>query len=132
MFPIFTVKISDLFSVLSRICASVLTIALISTTPGLFIAELALAQGVPYVINYQGRLNDSSGDALGGSGTDYYFRFSIYDDATPGSGTKLWPAGAPSATTVSVTNGLFSVNIGDDTEALDYDFNSESENLPPG
>ncbi|PIT93044.1 MAG: hypothetical protein COU06_02175, partial [Candidatus Harrisonbacteria bacterium CG10_big_fil_rev_8_21_14_0_10_38_8] len=88
--------------------------------------------GVPQIIAYQGRLTDSAGELLGGDdGTAYYFKFSIYDNATAGSGTKLWPTTAPSSTSATVTNGVFTVNIGDTDagypDALDYDFQTNRD-----
>src|SRR3989344_2958143 len=82
---------------------------------GLFSAPpSAHAAGVPAIIGYQGRLTDSSGNLLGSSsGTTYYFKFSLWDSATVGSGTRLWPISVPATTTASVRQGVFTVNIGD-------------------
>lgn len=81
------------------------------------------AVGVAKVLSYEGRLTDTSGNPLGGTGTVYCFRFSIYDNPTVGSGTKLWPTGAPSTTTATVTDGTFDVLIGS-ADTLDYNFYS--------
>jgi len=89
------------------------------------IASLAIpnayaAVGVPSSFSYQGRLSNSGGTLLTGT---YCFSFSIYDAAT--SGTKLWPAGTPGTVNLTVTNGVFSANVGIDTpDALTFDFNN--------
>jgi len=83
--------------------------------------------GVPTVISYQGRLTNSSGDLLGGSGTTYYFKFSIYDSSS--GGTKLWPLTSdPTQVAATVRQGVFNVNVGDVNngypDVLDFNFNT--------
>lgn len=77
------------------------------------------AVGVASVLSYEGRLMDASGNPLGGTGTAYCFRFSIYDSAT--GGTKLWPAGTPTNSLATSTDGVFSALIGQ-ADALTYNF----------
>ena len=89
--------------------------------------------GVPTLLHHQGRLLNSSGSLLGGSsGTNYCFKFSLYDNATVGSGAKLWPSSAPTKMTVNVKNGILNVDIGNTSvggegDALNFDFNSTDE-----
>jgi hypothetical protein len=113
----------------SAISAACILILSLFGGKGEFRIPTALAAaGIPRILNHQGRLYNSVGTALGGSGTQYCFRFSLYDDAAPGGGdNKLWPSGSPSTMTVMVRNGAFSANIGDVAaggDTLDYDFES--------
>jgi len=96
-----------------------------------FFVQTAEAAGVPSIISYQGRLADSSGNLLGGSGTTHYFKFSIWNNPTVDSGTKLWPISEPSSFAANVRQGVFTVNIGDTASgfphALDYDFSTAGD-----
>jgi hypothetical protein len=94
-------------------------LALFIAITKLFSPSGEAATGVATKLSYQGRLTDTSGNALGGSGTNYCMRFAIYDTAT--SGTKLWPSGTPATTTVSVVNGVFSAAVGS-ADSLTYNF----------
>ena len=79
----------------------------------LLVAVSALAE-VPKVINYQAKLTDADGVALNG---DYDITFSIWDAAT--GGACVW--GPETHSSVTVTNGLFDVQLGTIT-TLDIDF----------
>ena len=74
----------------------------------LFVTILALfsaqnAYPIPYLISYQGQLNDESGLPVNGSVS---FEFRIYD--VPGGGTALWTENQ----TLPVSNGVFNVHLG--------------------
>lgn len=81
------------------------------------------AAGVPQLLSYQGRLTDTSGNPLGGTGAVYCFRYSIYDAAA--GGNKMWPAGTPTTATTTVTDGIFADTVGR-MDTLTYDFVSTS------
>ncbi|MBI5126149.1 MAG: hypothetical protein HZA80_00030, partial [Candidatus Taylorbacteria bacterium] len=94
-------------------------------------SNFVYAAGVPSIVSYQGRLADSNGDLLGGSGTTYYFKYSLWDNSTVGSGSRVWPAAAPTSYPLTVRQGVFTANIGDTAagfpDVLDYDFNTSSD-----
>ena len=97
------------------------------------VSDIFAAPGVPQLLHHQGRLLDSAGELLGGStGTNFCFKFSLYDTASTPGGTKLWPTGAPNEMTVEVKDGVLNVDIGDTSvvgegDALDFDFASTDE-----
>jgi hypothetical protein len=96
-----------------------------------FYSVAEAATTAPPIISYQGRLEDSSGNLLGGStGTNYSFRFSIWTTSSTSSGTQLWPASTPATTTLSVRNGLFDARLGDAEQGfsvLDFNFATSSK-----
>jgi hypothetical protein len=90
-------------------------IALTLLIGGLFLSSSS-ALAAPQInnqINYQARLMDSSGFPVADG--NYSIIFSLYDAST--AGNRLWTAagtlGAPTAITVNVQNGLFTVLLGD-------------------
>ena len=111
--------------VLLKLAECIFTVFLavtVSTTNVLFARKALAAVGVSKTISYQGRLTDTNGNPLGGAGTDYCFRFSIYN--APTGGGKLWPNGTPQTNTVNVANGIFSVGIGDVDDLSTFNFYS--------
>lgn len=82
--------------------------------------------GVPKILSFQGRLTDSSNNLLGGSGTNYYFKFEIH--STLATDNELWNSGS-TAITIKVTQGVFNTLLGDTSagySALNLDFDSQS------
>jgi len=97
--------------------------SLLTVTCGLicvFLLQFPPALAAPQInnqINYQARLMDASGFPVADG--NYSVIFSLYDASS--AGTRLWTAngtvGAPTALTVNVTNGLFTVLLGDTSVA---------------
>ncbi len=73
---------------------------------------------IPWMINYQGRLTDTSGSAVSGTLT---ITFRLYDAVT--SGTKQWQE-EQTVTLASTDNGIFNVVLGTVTVLTAVDFNT--------
>lgn len=98
----------------SGVQRTLLSVALMLTT--LFgvlpVITAEAAQSVPYKINFQGRLADSSGNILPDG--SYNIKFRMYDAAS--AGTLKWTENRIITGTdnrVSVSNGLFNIQFGD-------------------
>ncbi|MCX6794416.1 MAG: hypothetical protein NTY31_00220 [Candidatus Falkowbacteria bacterium] len=97
------------------------TIFFISLSANIWYPERArAAQGVSKILSYQGRLTDINSNPLGGSGTNYCFRFSIYNNSS--GGAPLWPNGTPTSNTISVANGIFNAGIGQADDLGTFNF----------
>ncbi|HPV70789.1 MAG TPA: hypothetical protein PKY08_02745, partial [Candidatus Magasanikbacteria bacterium] len=90
---------------------------------GLFTAKSVSA--IANQISFQGKLTDSSG-SLVTDGT-YYLKFSIYDSSSGGTCqyTAAGSCGSATTTPVTLTSGIFSVNLGD----TDNGINALASNL---
>jgi hypothetical protein len=106
-----------------------LTAVLACLIPVLAPAPASATQGVPYLVNFQGRLSDNNGNIL----ADGYYdmRFRITDDATLSGAHILWTetrdvATGPVDNRVHVVNGLFSIQLGAVTALSPSLFNSSA------
>ncbi|MDD5397231.1 MAG: hypothetical protein PHW24_04205, partial [Candidatus Moranbacteria bacterium] len=87
------------------------------------------ATGINKQINYQGKLTDASGVAVADG--NYSMKISLYTVAS--AGTPIWTArgttGAPTARTVAVANGIFSIMLGDTVagdNSISIDFSQDA------
>ncbi|MDQ7781207.1 MAG: hypothetical protein RDV41_16050, partial [Planctomycetota bacterium] len=74
----------------------------------------AFAANSDSVLTVQGKLTDGSGNALTGT---YDMVFRIYDGPAPG-GTLQFEEGNPTPVSVSVTNGVYNVLVGETTGGI--------------
>ncbi|MCP4996911.1 MAG: hypothetical protein GY934_24510 [Gammaproteobacteria bacterium] len=90
-------------------------VALICLIP--FIAAISAYGTVPAVIDYQGRLEDGSGDAINGTQSIRFFLYTVES-----GGTSIWDE----QKSITVTDGMFEAKIGSDTPFAGTEFeNSE-------
>ena len=104
-------KVSKLRLVSSLVLITLLTLAPLNLTFQTEKVEAAINQQ----INYQGKLTDSSGDAV--SDATYSIVFSLYTTASGGS--NIWTE----TQSVTATSGLFSVMLGSVTSLATVNFN---------
>ena len=76
---------------------------------------------VPHLINYQGRLTDTSGSPLNGL---YNITFRIYD--AENSGNLLWQG---TYTSITITKGIFNILLGDGSDT-GFDFSTLAFDKP--
>jgi hypothetical protein len=95
--------------------------ALLSLSVGLAATLSATTADAAFTrtINYQGKLADATGDLVDDG--DYNMEFALYTAASGGS--AIWTETRTSTDKVEVTNGLFSVMLGDVTSLDGVDFN---------
>ncbi len=95
--------------------------ALIATSLSILLLVLVLSpaahatQTIPYKVNFQGRLTDSTGNIKPNG--QYNVKFRLMSASS--GGTNLWQADrvyGASDHTVTVTNGLFSIQLGDTSQ----------------
>lgn len=92
----------------------------------------AYGAGVAKPLSYQGRLTDANGSPLGGTGTTYCMRFSVWDVGTGGTANpnQLWPLSyaTPYTKSITVTDGVFNTfigsSLGGDDDLSTFDFSS--------
>ncbi len=94
-----------------------------------FVSFSQAATGINKQINYQGKLTDGSGVSVADG--SYNFKISLYTVAS--GGTPVWTArgtvGTPTARAVTLTNGMFSIMLGDTVagdNAMNVDFSQDA------
>jgi Carbohydrate binding domain len=99
-----------------KFVAGLLLISLLEICLSLLLsATTHAAQTIPYMVNFQGRLTDASGNIKPDG--QYNIKFRLMSASS--GGTNLWEGDrvyGASDNTVTVTNGLFSIRLGDTTK----------------
>ena len=80
-----------------------------------FLPSPLLADDIPMTISYQGKLTDVNGEPVN---DDVSMGFRIYD----GEGTPIWPEAGPEIHIVTVSQGLYTVEIGSESDGIDLPF----------
>lgn len=83
--------------------------------------QVSAAQTVPYKVNFQGRLTNGAGNVMPDG--LYNIKFRIWNAAS--AGTNTWTETRETTNRIQVTNGLFSVQLGDVTALSPSLFNSQ-------
>ena len=106
-----------------QLLSSVLLYGIIAIGMVVFLnPRVEAAQTIPYKINFQGRLTNSAGNLMPDG--LYNMKFRIFDAST--AGTQLWTETRDTTNRVQITNGLFSVQLGDVTALSPSLFTSAS------
>ena len=98
-------------------------LAIVFITPFISAPPVHATQTIPYKINFQGRLADAGGSSLANG--KYNMRLRLMTAAS--GGTNLWQAdriyntSAPTDYRVQVTNGMFSIQLGEVTSGVAND-----------
>ncbi len=96
---------------MKKILDSILSIAL---TVAIILPGIPVQAAVPQIINFQGRLTNSSGVPITNASPGVNIVFKLYDQSNAG-GNQLGSGWSETQTGVPVSNGIFSVQIGSNT-----------------
>lgn len=100
-----------------RMRAALFVLLFVGVTTQLF--ALSAHAAISQYINYQGKLADDTGTPVADG--LYNMEFKLHND--PNAGSTVWTETRTGANKVQVTNGLFSVLLGDVTTISDVNFN---------
>ncbi|RYF28295.1 MAG: hypothetical protein EOO17_05105 [Chloroflexi bacterium] len=93
----------------SILLASLFCIFIVFITSIIVTTNVHAAQTIPYKINFQGRLTDAAGNVK----PDGLYNMKLRLFSTASGGTAIWTETRETTNRVQVTNGLFSIQLGD-------------------